>query len=37
MHYDKKWEYVRQNPVRAGLVAEPDDWPHRGELQTLRL
>jgi REP element-mobilizing transposase RayT len=37
MHYDEKWEYVRQNPVRAGLVAEPDDWPHRGELHTLRL
>ena len=22
-----KWEYLRQNPVRAGLVQNPDDWP----------
>ncbi len=22
-----KWEYLRQNPVRAGLVANPEDWP----------
>jgi len=22
-----KWEYMRQNPVRAGLVANPGDWP----------
>ena len=35
-HYDEKWEYVRQNPVRAGLVAEPEAWPHQGELNELR-
>ena len=23
----EKWEYLRQNPVRAGLVQNPDDWP----------
>lgn len=23
----EKWEYLRQNPVRAGLVKNPDDWP----------
>lgn len=23
----KKWKYLRQNPVRAGLVQDPDDWP----------
>jgi REP element-mobilizing transposase RayT len=22
-----KWEYLRQNPVRAGLVVNPEDWP----------
>src|SRR5204863_480639 len=27
----EKWEYVRQNPVRAGLVKESDDWPYQGE------
>jgi REP element-mobilizing transposase RayT len=24
-----KWEYLRQNPVRAGLVADPEDWPYQ--------
>jgi putative transposase len=23
-----KIEYIRQNPVRAGLVRRPEDWPH---------
>jgi putative transposase len=35
-HYDEKWEYVRQNPVRAGLVNDPEEWPHQGELNELR-
>jgi REP element-mobilizing transposase RayT len=30
--YAQKWEYVRENPVRAGLVAERDQWPHQGEI-----
>jgi REP element-mobilizing transposase RayT len=25
----EKWEYLRQNPVRAGLVTEPEDWPYQ--------
>jgi putative transposase len=29
----EKWEYVRQNPVRAGLVADADLWPFAGELR----
>jgi len=24
----EKWEYIRMNPVRAGLVVDPDDWPY---------
>jgi putative transposase len=24
----EKAEYIRQNPVRAGLVARPEDWPY---------
>ncbi len=35
-HYAAKWEYVRQNPVRAGLVAETDDWSYQGELNLLQ-
>jgi REP element-mobilizing transposase RayT len=23
-----KWQYVRLNPVRAGLCADPDAWPY---------
>jgi len=30
--YAQKWEYVRNNPVRKGLVANADDWPYQGEL-----
>jgi len=35
-NYDAKWEYVINNPVRAALVKEPDDWPFQGELNILR-
>jgi hypothetical protein len=28
--YAEKWAYVRANPVRAGLVASSDEWPHQG-------
>ena len=24
----EKWEYIRMNPVRAGLTADADDWPY---------
>ena len=27
-----KWNYVRENPVRAGLVARSEDWPYAGEI-----
>ena len=33
--YSQKWEYVRQNPVRAGLVVTADDWPWQGEIARL--
>jgi REP element-mobilizing transposase RayT len=25
----EKWEYMRENPVRAGLVGTADDWPYQ--------
>jgi REP element-mobilizing transposase RayT len=34
--YRQKWEYVAQNPVRKGLVANADDWPYRGLIHDLR-
>lgn len=30
--YAQKWEYVRENPVRAGLVSRSEDWPYQGEI-----
>ncbi len=33
--YAEKWEYVRYNPVRAGLADSPEDWPYQGELNCL--
>jgi len=33
--YAQKWNYVRENPVRAGLVTNADDWPYAGEIITI--
>jgi REP element-mobilizing transposase RayT len=33
--YEEKWEYVRANPVRAGLVSRAEDWPWQGEIEVL--
>ena len=33
--YSAKWEYVRRNPVRHGLVREADEWPFKGEPNIL--
>ena len=30
--YEEKWNYVYQNPLRAGLVEAPEKWPYQGEL-----
>jgi REP element-mobilizing transposase RayT len=30
--YEQKWLYVRENPVRAGLVRVVEDWPFAGEI-----
>ena len=33
--HSQKWEYVRDNPVRAGLVDEFQEWPYAGEISRL--
>jgi len=33
--YSEKWNYVRENPVRAGLVSHTDDWPYSGEIRAI--
>jgi putative transposase len=34
--YTQKWEYVVQNPVRAGLVEHAESWPYGGEITPIR-
>lgn len=33
--YAEKWDYVWRNPVRAGLVTKPEDWPYQGEIHLI--
>jgi putative transposase len=35
--YDQKWNYVRDNPARAGLVLNASEWLFAGEIDELRL
>jgi REP element-mobilizing transposase RayT len=35
--YSQKWDYVRSNAARAGLVDDPDDWPFQDEIEDLML
>ena len=30
--YSEKWNYVRENPARAGFVHSAADWPYQGEI-----
>src|SRR6266496_513014 len=30
--YSQKWNYVRENPVRAGFVNSAEEWPYQGEI-----
>ena len=29
----EKWDYIRQNPIRAGLVTDTDDWPYQFQCE----
>jgi len=33
----QKWDYVRDNPVRAGLVRSAEDWPYAGTIEDLEI
>ncbi len=35
--YSSKWQYVQNNPVRAGLVKNPNDWPWQGTIENLSM
>ena len=30
--YAQKWDYVRENPARAGLVSRAENWEYQGEI-----
>lgn len=34
--YSEKWQYVWENPVRAGLASSSEDWPFAGECEALQ-
>ena len=34
--FAQKWEYIRDNPVRRGLVKHASDWPFTGTFDTQR-
>jgi putative transposase len=34
-NYQEKWDYVRNNPVRAGLVQRTEDWLYAGIIDRL--
>jgi putative transposase len=34
--YSRHWEYVRENPVRKGLVEDASEWPYQGEIHVFQ-
>ena len=30
--YSEKWNYVQNNPIRAGLTSNVDEWPFQGHV-----
>jgi putative transposase len=33
--YHQKWLYLWENPIKAGMVKRPEDWPYQGEINVL--
>ena len=34
--YSEKWDYVRNNPVRAGLVERAEEWKYQGFIEPIQ-
>ncbi|MBS1721952.1 MAG: hypothetical protein JSS66_02975 [Armatimonadetes bacterium] len=34
-HYEDRWAYVHDNPKRAGLIKDAEEWPWTGEVNWL--
>jgi hypothetical protein len=26
--HDNRWKYIKMNPIRAGLISDPEAWPY---------
>jgi putative transposase len=35
-NYSEKWQYLRENPVRWGLVSRPEEWPYFRRVHEIR-
>jgi hypothetical protein len=35
--YSQKWDYVKENPARAGLADRSNEWPCQSEIESLML
>ena len=35
-NYAETWLYVRENPIRAGLVTQMAEWPYHGRVHDIR-
>jgi putative transposase len=33
--YHQKWLYLWENPIKAGMVSRPENWPYQGEMNVL--
>ena len=33
--YEDKWNYMKRNPVEAGVVTDVDAWPHQGRVHEI--
>ena len=36
LEYEQKLTYVRENPLRKGLVVQPDEWPYQGRVHDIK-
>lgn len=36
IEYDEKLTYVRENPIRKGLITDSAEWPYQGVVHELR-
>ena len=35
IEFENKWQYVRENPIRRGLVENAEEWPYQGHIHPI--